>query len=124
MGKRAIRVELTEEEASTLKMWVNAGLTEQRLVGRARIIFLAAEGHPLWRISEEVGLSVNVCLKWRKRFMRDRLDNLMDRPRSGRPPTTESEQLARVVWLACERPFDLSVRIDCVGRSKGAVVGG
>lgn len=106
MGKRAIRVELTEEEASTLEMWVNAGRTEQRLVGRARIILLAAEGHPLWRISEEVGLSVNVCLKWRKRFMRDRLDGLKDRPRSGKPPTIESEQRARVVWLACERPFD------------------
>ena len=106
MGKKVITVELTEEEASTLKMWVNAGRTEQRLGRRAQIILLAAQGHPLWQISEKVRLSVNVCLKWRKRFIQDRLEGLQDRARSGKPPTIESEQRARVVWLACERPFD------------------
>lgn len=97
MGNLAIRVQLTGEERKTLAMWVNAGRTEERLVKLARIILLATPGLPLQATSEEVGLSVNVCLEWRRRFIQGRLDGLKDRQRSGKPPTIESEQWARVI---------------------------
>ena len=106
MGKEALQVELSDEERATLRIWANAGRTEQRIARRARVILLGAEGHPLSVISSQVGLSVNGCLKWRKRFIADRLEGLKDRPRRGKPPTIHSEQRARVVWLACEHPFD------------------
>lgn len=106
MGRQVVEVDVTEDERKTLEMWANAGKTEQRIVTRSRVVLLAAAGHPLSVISERVGLSVNSCLKWRKRFIRDRLEGLKDSPRGGKPPTIHPEERARVVWLACERPFD------------------
>jgi putative transposase len=106
MGREIVRVDLTHAERTTLAMWANAGKTEQRIAKRSRVVLLAAEGHSLSVISERVGLSVNRCLKWRKRFIERRIDGLDDDPRQGKPPTISSEERARVVWLACERPFD------------------
>lgn len=86
MGRQIVRVELTHVERTTLEMWANAGKTKQRIAKRSRAILLAAQGHPLSGISERVGLCVNSWLKWRKRFIRERLEGLQDNPRRGKPP--------------------------------------
>ena len=44
MGAPVKGLKLTEEEASTLKMLVSAGTSEQRTVIRARVVLAAAEG--------------------------------------------------------------------------------
>ena len=72
MGKRAIVVKLSDEEAATLRMWASAGKTEQRMAVRSKVILLASQGRPLSFISRELGLNVDSCLKWRKRFMQMR----------------------------------------------------
>ena len=45
MPPRATPIELTEQERQTLTQWTSAGTTEHRLVERAQIILLAAEGN-------------------------------------------------------------------------------
>ena len=73
MGAPAKKIELTEEEAAELKMLAAAGTTEQRIAVRARIVLAAAQGMILPEIAKCVGLSVNSCLKWRKRFTKSRI---------------------------------------------------
>jgi transposase len=129
MGAPAKKIELTEEEAVELRMLVNAGTTEQRIAVRARVVLAAAQGMTLPEISSRVGLSVNSCLKWRKRFVQSRLDGLIDREGRGRPREISQEQRLEVMALACTTPVDgsnhWSVRklADATGFSVGAVHG-
>jgi len=110
MGRPRTKIELTEEEFSTLTMWVRAGKTEQRLVQRARTILLASQGLPWKEICRQTGLSLNNGLKWQRRFLESRLEGLKDRPRGGRPPEITPEQKVSVTALACTRPPDGSNR--------------
>ena len=110
MGAPAKRIELTEEEASTLKTLAAAGTTEQRIAVRAKVILAAAQGAPLPEIAERTGLSVNSCLKWRKRFAQNRLEGLIDKPGRGRPQSITQEQRLEVMALACTTPVDASNR--------------
>jgi putative transposase len=104
MAGKSKSFELTDEERSTLRMWVTGHKTEQRLSRRAQVILLSAEGMTLREISFKSGLSEKNCLKWRKRFLKDRVDGLKDEPRKGRPPVITPWQRAQVIRLACERP--------------------
>jgi len=53
---------------------------------RAKIILYAAEGMQNVEIAKRLDLPRQVVSKWRKRFYRERLRGLEDRPRRGRPP--------------------------------------
>jgi transposase len=55
------------------------------LVRRAEIVLLAAEGQPLRRIAQQVGVDRNVVRDWLDRFRAQGLAGLADRPRPGRP---------------------------------------
>jgi len=46
MEAPAKRLELTAEEAATLRLWAASGTTQQRMVVRARVILFAADGCP------------------------------------------------------------------------------
>lgn len=105
-----IHIELSDEEAKTLKMWANAGKTEQRIALRARVILYAAEGFTLKEIEEKTGLGWQSCLKWRKRFLIYGLDGLQDKPRGGRPREISQEERLEVQALACMEPDDGSNR--------------
>jgi transposase len=54
-------------------------------VRRAQIVLLAAEGQPLRRIAQQVGVDRNVVRDWLDRFRAQGLAGLADRPRPGRP---------------------------------------
>lgn len=56
-----------------------------RDVVRAKIVLLAAQGLENTVIGERLDLPRPVVSKWRKRFYRERLAGLEERPRRGRP---------------------------------------
>lgn len=56
MGVSAKRVDLTEEEANTLKMLAVTGTTAQRIAVRAKVVFAAAQSLTLPEIAERTGL--------------------------------------------------------------------
>ena len=105
-----VRVDLNQEQASTLTMWVGSGKTEQRLALRAKVILLAAEGLSLHNIAEKTGLNWQSCLKWRKRFLEQGLDGLKDKQGRGRPQEISPDERVNVVALACTTPPDGSTR--------------
>src|ERR1017187_3168213 len=87
MSRRAASIVLTPEEGSTLERWSRARSIPARLVQRARIVRLAAEGRPSQDIAEELDISRPTVQLWRQRFLALRLAGLeKDAPRTGRRP--------------------------------------
>ena len=75
-----------------------------RLVQRARIVLLAADGLPGWAIAARLGICEDTVRKWRRRYCRAGLGGLADAPRPGRPRVFPARAVAEVKALACEMP--------------------
>ena len=84
MGKIVERIVLSTEERETLEGWVRASSSEQRLVERAQIVLLAAEGCSDAEIGRRLAVVYQTAGKWRKRFRDGDLAALGDAPRLGR----------------------------------------
>ena len=58
---------------------------------------MAADGHNYRDIGEKLGLSPSNVHRWRTRFVQDRLNGMVERPRLGRPRQYTDEDRERVV---------------------------
>ncbi len=65
----------------------------ERGVLRAKIVLACAEGRPNAQVTQEFGISRETVRKWRSRFAADRLEGLVDAPRSGAPRRITDEQV-------------------------------
>jgi transposase len=79
-------IALTEDERRFLEAAARRYTSPYRDVVRARIVLYAAEGLGNDEIAARLDTPRQVVSKWRKRFCRQRLAGLGDRPRGGRPP--------------------------------------
>ena len=61
------------------------------------MILRCAEGLTSKAVAAELGIHEHTVGKWRRRFVKDRIDGLMDEPRAGRPRTIEDDQVAAVI---------------------------
>ena len=78
-------IELSSEERRVLEARVRQYTLPYRDVVRAKIILLSAKGLENQEIGERLDTPRPVVSKWRKRFFRERLAGLEERPRAGRP---------------------------------------
>lgn len=78
---------LSREERQVLEQRSRQYTLPYRDVVRAKIVLLAADGLENQEIGERLDTPRPVVSKWRKRFYRDRLAGLEERPRGGRPST-------------------------------------
>src|SRR5450759_2816976 len=94
----AERIVLSPEERSTLKAWEKGRSLPLRVVQRARIIRLAADGMQNQDVAKEVGVSCPTVHLWRQRFLALRLPGLeKDAPRPGRIPRIRARKICAVV---------------------------
>ena len=106
-GRKAVVIELDEEERQTLERWIRRRSTAQGLAMRSRIVLGAAEGRTNVDIAAEVGCSGVTVSKWRNRFARRRLDGLYDNPRPGPPRRIDDAKVEEVVVKTLEEtPVD------------------
>ncbi len=81
----AVVITLTPEERAALDHLCRAGTTERRLADRAQVVLLAVVGGSNMAIAAYLHRTRYWVVRWRRRFSRERLAGLVDRPRSGRP---------------------------------------
>ena len=64
---------------------------------RCRVILRCADGLASKDVAAELGLHEHTVGKWRRRFLQDRCDGLLDEARPGRPRTIDDDQVAAVI---------------------------
>ncbi len=86
MTPTPIQIRLTLEERQELESRARGLRTAHRDVVRAKIILLIAQGQPLAVVAREVSRERKVVRKWAHRFMKKRLQGLLDKSGRGRVP--------------------------------------
>jgi len=69
---------------------------EQRFCYRALCVLLIAEGHRPNQVAEWLGEHTRTLERWRKRFVDNGLEGLIDETSPGRPPKLSSEEWKRL----------------------------
>lgn len=106
-GPKAKAIELTVEEHSRLLEWTRRHKTGQALALRARIVLAARQELPNTQIARELGVNRGTVNRWRARFLKARLEGLLDEPRPGAPRTISDEKVERVIAKTLhEQPRD------------------
>jgi len=94
----AAPVALTVEQRTTLERWSRGRRTPVRLMERARMVLMAAEGLRDRDIAEALGADSHTVARWRKRFLQSGLAGIeKDAPRSGRRPTRRNQVARKIV---------------------------
>jgi transposase len=101
-GDRSGAVLLSSDEREALEGWARRPKTAQALATRARIILAFAEGKGSADVAREAGLVPWTVRKWRRRFLAERLDGLLDEPRPGAPRKITDADVERVITLTLE----------------------
>lgn len=81
---------LSGAERATLGRIAGYSLGRQPLALRAGIVLLAAQGLSNRAISGRLQLEEHCVGRWRRRFLRERIWGLFDRPRPGAPARKEA----------------------------------
>lgn len=96
--KTAQAIVLTPEEAQTLDSWAASRTLPQRVVQRARLVRMAADGMQSQEIAKRLDVSRPTVQLWRDRFLALRLPGLeKDAPRPGRIPQISTRKVAAIV---------------------------
>jgi transposase len=88
---------LTSEQRATLRSWLAAGTTEQRLAFRAQLILALAKGQSNAAVAHRLATRPATVSKWRGCFARRGLAGLADAPRSGKPRRCAAEAEQRIL---------------------------
>jgi len=96
-GRVADEVVLSDEERAFLEAQVRRRKAARSLSDRCRMILFCAEGLQSKDVAERLGVHEHTVGKWRRRFVRDRIEGLTDEYRPGRPRTVSDTQVAEVI---------------------------
>ena len=112
MARTAKRISCSEESIAELNRIINAHKSEQRMVRRAKMILMCAEGRQVKDIAEELGERQNTVILWRDRFAEQGLKGLQDNYRPGKPATYGQEFRELVLSKLAEDPPNGQARWD------------
>ena len=101
-GRPIAPLVLSAQERAYLERQVRRHRVARSLSERCRAILRCADGLPSKSVAAELGIHEHTVGKWRRRFLKDRCDGLLDEARPGRPRTINDDQVAAKIkaWLA------------------------
>ncbi len=97
VGRIADEVVLSGAERDFLENQVRRHKATRSLSDRRRMILLCAEDLQSKEVAERLGVHEHTVGKWRRRFVKDRIEGLTDEYRPGRPRTVSDDQVAEVI---------------------------
>jgi transposase len=96
-GRPIAPLVLTAEERAYLERQVRRHRVARSLSERCRVILRCADGLSSKFVAAQLGHHEHTVGKWRRRFLKDRCDGLLDEARPGRPRTIDDDQVAAVI---------------------------
>ena len=96
-GRPIAPLVLSAPERAYLERQVRRHRVTRSLSERCRVILRCADGLPSKSVGAELGLHEHTVGKWRRRFLKDRCEGLLDEARPGRPRTIDDDQVAAVI---------------------------
>ena len=102
IGRPMAVLVLSDEERSYLEGQARRRRVARSLSDRCRMILRCADGLTNKAVAIELGVHEHTVGKWRRRFLKERIDGLSDEPRPGRPRTLTDEQVAAVIERTLE----------------------
>jgi transposase len=96
-GRPIAPLVLSSDERAYLERQVRGHRVARSLSERCRVILRCADGVPSKSVASELGVHEHTVGKWRRRFLKDRIEGLLDEARPGRPRTIDDDQVAAVI---------------------------
>jgi transposase len=96
-GRPTAPLVLSLEERGYLERQVRRRRVARSMSERCRIILRCADGIQSKAVAAELGVHEHTVGKWRRRFLKDRVEGLLDEARPGRPRTIDDDQIAAVI---------------------------
>jgi transposase len=96
-GRPKAELVVSDEDREQLSRWAQRAKSAQSLALRSKIILNCAEGADNTVVAARLGCSTATVGKWRRRFIANGLDGLLDEPRPGGERTITDDQVERVV---------------------------
>src|ERR1700678_3337894 len=93
---------LTEEERERLQSLAHRARSQSLLARRARVVLACGDGLDNQAVAKKLRCSLGMGVKWRRRFLRERLEGLYDEPRPGAPRKIGDDQVEKVIIQTLE----------------------
>lgn len=102
MGRPTEPVKLTSDEQQTLERWGRGRTVSQALARRARIVLGCAAGRFQREVARDEKTSLQTVCKWRRRFLKYRMEGLSDTPHPNVHRKLSDERVEEVVRLTLQ----------------------
>src|ERR1700722_14719597 len=99
LGRPVKELTLSDDERTTLEQWARRPKTAQRLALRSRVVLACASGLTNTKVAQQLDVALPTRGKWRRRFVEDRLNGLIDEPRPGTPRSVTDAQIEQIITL-------------------------
>jgi len=102
-GRPKAQLILSAAEREQLEAWTRRRRTAQALALRSQIVLDCADGAQNQDVAKWLRCTPQTVCKWRNRFVRQRLDGLLDAPRPGAPRTIDDARVDKVIAMTLEQ---------------------